>query len=151
MNYLTRNKIILYLAAIFAVGGITGGVVGWTGAKQRLFQPPSPKTICEHFRHSLQSELGLTPAQLLQLEPLLQKRATEMEAIHARTIQQFEEVIRTSNEEIAATLGLTPAQQAKLAEMEKKRQEFMRRRFKPPDGLPWPPKDAPRPPDGGPY
>jgi len=145
MNPLTRNKIILYLAAIFLVGGITGVVVGWTGAKQRMIGPPSPKKICDHFRHSLQSELELTPAQLRQLDPLLEKRAQEMEAIHSRTIQQFEELIRASNEEIATTLGLTPAQRAKLEEMEKKRQEFMRKRFRPPGEPPGPREGAPGP------
>ncbi len=138
MNRLTKNKIIFYLATIFAVGGITGGVLGWTGAKQRNMAPPSPRKICEDVRHSLQTELELTPAQLKQLDPLLEKRAREMEAIRVRTIQQFEELIRASNDEIATTLGLNAAQRAKLDEMEKKRREFMRKRGGPPGDHPPP-------------
>ena len=69
MNHLTKNKIILYLAAIFLVGGVTGGVLGWTGANRNRMEPPSPKGMCDHFRHQLKSELDLTPAQLQQLDP----------------------------------------------------------------------------------
>jgi hypothetical protein len=143
MNHLTKNKIILYLAALFLVGGVTGGVLGWTGAQQRSRTPPSPEGMCNQFKHKLKSELDLTPAQLQQLDPLLEKRVKNMETVHARTIQQFEEVIRASNEEIATTLGLNPSQRAKLEEMERKRQDFMRKRFRPPG-------EAPRPPANGP-
>ena len=150
MNRLTKNKIILYLATIFLVGGITGGVMGWTGAHQRIMAPPTSHDICENVRHRLQSELELTPAQVNQLDPLLEKRAKEMEAIHSRTIQQFEELIRASNEEIATTLGLNPAQKAKLQEMEKKRQEFMRKRSQPPGNPRGPRREEPGPPEGHP-
>jgi hypothetical protein len=148
VNHLTKNKIIVYLATIFLVGGITGGVLGWTGAHQRIMAPPSSHDICDHVFHSLQSELELTPAQLKQLGPILERRARDMEAIHSRTIQQFEELIRASNEEIATTLGLNPAQRAKLEEMEKKRQEFMRKRFRPPGNPPGPRRERPGPPEG---
>ena len=148
MNHLTKNKILVYLATIFLVGGITGGVLGWTGAQQRIMAPPSSRKICDHLRHSLESELDLTRAQLKQLDPLLEKRAREMEAIHSRTIQQFEELIRASNEEIATTLGLNPTQRAKLEEMEKKRQDFLRKRFRPPGNPPGPRKDGHGPPEG---
>jgi hypothetical protein len=130
MTQPTRNKIILYLATIFLVGGITGAVVGWTGARQRGMESPSPKKMCAHFRDRLRSDLALTPTQLERLDPLLEKRAQGMEAIHTRSIQEFEDLIRASNEEIAAALCLTPEQRAKLGEMEKRRQDFMRRKFK---------------------
>ena len=143
MKHLTKNKIILYLAAIFLVGGVTGGVLGWTGANRNRMEPPSPKGMCDHFRHQLKSELDLTPAQLQQLDPLLEKRANGMEALRSRTIQQFEELIRASNEEIATTLGLNSAQRAKLEEMERKRQEFMRKRFRPPGDPHKPPAPGP--------
>ena len=45
MSHLTKNKIIVYLAAIFLVGGVTGAVLGWTGAKERWSQPPDGKKI----------------------------------------------------------------------------------------------------------
>ncbi|MBI4326793.1 MAG: hypothetical protein HY674_16255 [Chloroflexi bacterium] len=136
MNLLTKGKIILYLAAIFVAGGISGGVIAWKEAKQEMSRPPSPKKMCAFFRERLQAELKLTADQVQRLEPLLEKRVQEMEAVHSRTIGQIDELFRASNEEIARTLGLTPEQRLKLDEMEKKRAEFMRKKFKPPEREP---------------
>ncbi|MEK7676259.1 MAG: hypothetical protein AAB676_10555 [Verrucomicrobiota bacterium] len=131
MNLLTKGKIISYLAAIFVAGGISGGVIAWKEAKQEMFKPPSSKKMCAFFRERLQAELKLSPSQMQRLEPLLEKRVLEMEAIHSRTVQQIDELFRESNEQIARALELTPEQRLKLDEMEKKRAEFMRKKFKP--------------------
>lgn len=133
MNLLTKGKIILYLTAIFVAGGISGGVIAWKEAKQDMFKPPSSKKMCAFFRERLQAELNLTPDQVRRLEPLLEKRVQEIEAVHSRTIEQIDELFRASNEEIVLALGLTPEQRLKLDEMEKKRAEFMRKKFKPPE------------------
>jgi Spy/CpxP family protein refolding chaperone len=135
MNYLTKSKIILYLALIFTAGGITGAVIGWGEAKQK---PPvvwDSKKMCSHFKSRLESELGLTPTQVQKLEPLLEKQVKAMEEIHARTVKEVEEVFRKSNQEIAAALQLTQQQQQKFAEMEKSRRDLKNRRSKPRDGL----------------
>jgi len=141
MSHLTKNKIIVYLAAIFLVGGVTGAVLGWTGAKERWWHPPDGKTICDRVRHRLQSELNLRPDQVREINPILEKRAKEMDAIHSRTIKEIEEIVRSSNERIVKVLD--SPQRTKFEEMEKKRQESMRNRFKPP-------QDALRAPDGAP-
>ena len=134
MSHLTKNKIIVYLAAIFLVGGVTGAVLGWTGAKERWSQPPDGKKICDHDRHRLQSNLNLRPDQMQQIDPILERRAKEMDAIHSRTIKEIEEIIHSSNENIVKVLD--PEQRTKFEDLEKKRQEFMRHRFKPPGAAP---------------
>ena len=53
-----------------------------------------------------------------------------------------------SNEEIIGLLD--ESQRAKFADLEKKRQEFMRNRFKPHGGPFGPRGDSPRPPEGPP-
>ena len=138
MSHLTKNKIVVYLAAIFLVGGVTGAVLGWTGAKERWWHPPDGKTICDHVRHRLQSELNLRPDQVREINPILEKRAKEMDAIHSRTIKEIEELIRSTNVEIAKVLG--PEQQQKLDQMEREREEFFRKRSHhgPPPGAPRP-------------
>jgi len=83
-----------------------------------------------------------------KIDPILEKRADGMEAIHSRTIKEIEELIRVSNEEIVGLLD--ESQRAKFADLEKKRQEFMRDRFKP-RGEPFRPRnDGPKPPEGPP-
>ena len=134
MSHLTKNKIIVYLAAIFLVGGVTGAVLGWTGAKERWSHPPDGKMICDHVRHRLRSDLNLRPDQMQQIDPILERRAKEMDAIHSRTIKEIEEIIRSSNENIVKVLD--PEQRTKFEDLEKKRQEFMRHRFKPSGAAP---------------
>jgi len=139
MTHLTKNKIILYLAIIFVAGGVTGAVISLAGAKHRGMGPPDPDKMCRNIRDRLQSELDLTPEQVRRLKPLLEKRVQEMETIHSRTVQEIEALIRKSNQEMAVALELTPTQKAKLEEMEKKRQEFMRKHSGPPGPPPGPP------------
>ena len=122
MNHLTRNKIILYLALIFVAGAVTGAMIGWGGAKEKSPRPWDHNKICSKLCDRMQSELSLTPAQVQRLEPLLEKRVKGVEEIRSRTVREIEELFRKSNQEIAVTLQLTPAQQAKLEQMEAKRQ-----------------------------
>ena len=123
MNYLTKGKIVLYLAAIFVAGGVTGAVISWRERGENKWIRPTPKGICDSFRDRLRSELGLTPQQLERLEPLLQKRVAIMEEIRSRTVKELEELIRTSDAEIADALNLTSDQRAKLQQMERERTE----------------------------
>ena len=123
MKYLTKGKIVLYLAAIFVAGGVTGAVIGWRETKETKWEPPTTKGICDYFRKRLQVELGLNADQVQQLEPLLQKRVKAMEEIRTRTVQQIDELLRTSDAEIADALKLTADQRAKLQEMGKNRRE----------------------------
>ena len=123
MKYLTKGKIVLYLAAIFVAGGVTGAVIGWREIKEKKWEPPTTKGICDYFRKRLQVELGLNADQVQQLEPLLQKRVKAMEEIRTRTVQQIDELLRTSDAEIADALKLTADQRAKLQEMGKNRRE----------------------------
>ena len=141
MKYLTKGKIVLYLAAIFVAGGVTGGVISWRESGEKKWKPPlTSKGICDSFRNRLRVELGLTPQQLERLEPLLQKRATTMEEIRTRTVKELEELIRTSDAEIADTLNLTSDQRAKLQELGKNRHEHFGKGRK---GGPSPPLQQP--------
>jgi uncharacterized membrane protein YqiK len=128
MKFLTKSKIILYLAAIFLAGGVTGAVIGWRETTEKNKERTTSKGICDVFRTRLRSELGLTADQLNQLEPLLQKRVKAMEEIRARTVQQIEELLRASDAEIAEALNLTDDQRAKLRLMEQDRREHSSKR-----------------------
>jgi hypothetical protein len=123
MKYLTKGKIVLYLAAIFVAGGVTGAVIGWRETREKEWIRPTQTKMCDYFRKRLQEELGLSADQVQQLEPLLQKRVKAMEEIHTRTVQQIDELLRTSEAEIADALRLTADQRAKLQEMGKNRRE----------------------------
>ena len=135
MNHLTKQKIVLYLATIFAAGGITGGAVAWGTARNKMFhpsqkalRPPSMRDACDHMKSRLQSRLNLTKEQLRKIEPILAQTAKEMEAVHRQSMEQIEQAIEKSNAEIAKEL--TAEQRVKLDEMEKERRDFLQKRFK---------------------
>ena len=123
MKYLTKGKIILYLAAIFVAGGVTGAVISWRETREKEWERPTQTKMCDWFRKRLQVELGLNANQVRQLEPLLQKRVKAMEEIRTLTVQQIDELLRTSDAEIADALKLTADQRAKLQQMGKNRRE----------------------------
>ncbi len=123
MKYLTKGKIILYLAAIFVAGGVTGAVISWRETREKEWERPTQTKMCDWFRKRLQEELGLDADQVRQLEPLLQKRVKAMEEVHSRTVLQIDELLRTSDAEIADALKLTADQRAKLQQMGKNRRE----------------------------
>ena len=123
MKYLSKGKIVLYLAAIFVAGGVTGAVLGWRETREKEWERPTQTKMCDWFRKRLQEKLGLNPDQVQQLEPLLQKRVKAMEEVHNRTVQQIDELLRSSDDEIAVALKLTADQRAKLQEMGKNRRE----------------------------
>ncbi len=128
MNQLTKRKVILYLAIIFVAGGISGAVIGWGSAREARSRPPTMGHMCDHMRKRLQSHLNLSPDQLQKIEPILQKTAKQMEAIHRKTIDEIERLLQQSNAEIAKELN--PDQIVKLEELDKERREYFSRRFK---------------------
>ena len=141
MKYLTKGKIVLYLAAIFVAGGVTGAVISLRESGENNRKPTlTSKGICDSFRNRLREELGLTPQQLERLEPLLQKRVTTMEEIRTRTVKELEELIRTSDAEIADALNLTADQRAKLEQMERRAREHFGKGHR---GGPSPPPQQP--------
>jgi Spy/CpxP family protein refolding chaperone len=127
MNSLTQSKIILYLAIIFVAGGITGTVIAWGSAKRKMADPPSMEKVCSSLQERLKTKLELTPDQLKKIQPILDQAAQEMQAIHGKTMEQIDQTVRRTHEEIAKELS--PAQKKKLAELDSERCEFMQKRL----------------------
>lgn len=132
MNYLTKNKIALYLAVIFMAGGITGTVIAWGSAKGKFSQPPSMDKVCTKMQDRLKSQLELTPDQLERIQPILDRTSQEMRAIHEKTMKEIDEAIQRSHAEIARELN--PEQRRKLEALQQERRELMEKRLKRPPG-----------------
>lgn len=129
----SKQKIAFYLSLIFVAGGIAGGSIAWTANNRK--QPevkrhkfPDTKGMCDFMRNRLQERVGLTAEQVEKIDPLLEQSARDIKAIHDKTLQDVEEVIRDTHAAIAATL--TPEQKGRLDELENERREFWRKHFK---------------------
>lgn len=129
----SKQKIGFYLSLIFLTGAIAGGSIAWTATARKKpevkrQQFPDTQGMCDFMRKRLQERVGLTPEQVQKIDPLLEQSARDIKAIHDKTLQDVEEVIRKTHSEIAATL--TPEQKVRLDEFENDRREFWRKHFK---------------------
>ena len=134
---LTKGKVILYLTAIFVVAAAAGTVAGYSLAKQK--RPPGPPRLQDmamHLRAKFQSKLELTPEQMAKLDPLLDQTFKEVGAAHLRNMRETGKLFDALNERMSEFL--TPKQQQALLEMDRKRQDFMRKHCKDPTNGPSP-------------
>lgn len=114
-----KSKAVAYVVSIFLVGGITGGVVAVGVNRHAQSAPPHSHDIAMHMRDRLTSSLDLTPGQLQQVNPILEKSSEEIQKIHAETMERVGSVMAGSYDQISALL--TPEQKVKLEQMQNER------------------------------
>ena len=130
MNPRLRN--ILIVVAIFIAGVVTGSVnsigVGQRLAEHRLRVDNLRSTLMD----ILQSELELTPEQVVRIEPLVNQACEEYRALTLETVQRVTRLVQAANGRIAREL--TPDQVARLERLEAERQALVRQKLEQ-DGL----------------
>jgi Spy/CpxP family protein refolding chaperone len=126
VNLLTKKTVVVYLAAVFAAGLLAGAAAGFSLGQRRAFAPPPrPREMAAHMCDDLRSRLHLSPEQVQQIEPILNQTAAELETVHATFGARISEILQKSNQRIAQLV--TPEQKVLLDEMERDRQQFLRR------------------------
>jgi len=126
MNYLTTNKVVVYLAVIFIAGGAAGAVITSRNTRREA-QPVSIDKICTRMQDRLIAKLGLTEAQITKLRPIFDRTAQELRAVQVKALGDSDEIIRKAHEQMAAEL--TADQKAKLAEFDQERRAWIQRRL----------------------
>src|SRR5437667_3685021 len=117
-------KVVLYAALIF-VAGLFIGVLAGPHMLRTFLHPPTPPEMSRHILARLQSRLSLTPEQTVQIKPLIEQTASDIDAIRSTTTKQVSDRIAETNSKIATFI--TPEQKAKLDQMETDRREHIRR------------------------
>jgi hypothetical protein len=115
----TRRTIILYLAGTFVLGAVAGGALGYQWGRQPVFKSFDRDEMRSRFCNRLVSDLGLSPAQRDQLDPILRQNMEEFEAVHRDHYSQIGVTIKRHRERIASIMS--PEQKAKYEAMEKER------------------------------
>ena len=131
MSRLTRKKAMLYLTAIFVAGTTVGFVAGHSLARRQALRPPQVGEMTQHMLARLQEHLKLTPTQLANIRPLVERNSAELDAIHRESWDQVSESFKKLNQQIAGYL--TIEQKKELAAMESVRRKFVRERCGPGD------------------
>ena len=121
MNNLLKWKVALYLTAIFAVGSVTGWMVGAKTTKVKMLSPPPPEEIGSRIRQGVHKELNLSPEQTKKVDAIIEQNSKEMKALFDAHLQRVRQVASNRNAQIAAVLD--PEQKSKFDELEKKRHE----------------------------
>jgi len=122
-----RWKVIAYAAALFIAGAISGAVASYHKAETQPLKVNRKSEIAEHIRHRLTTTLNLTPEQVKEIEPAIEKAAEELEASHRDCLNRISAAL--DNMHVAIGPTLTPDQKPKLKQFEAERHELMLKKY----------------------
>ena len=134
MNTTPKGKALFYMAAIFAIGllagGVAGGLTGYRFGTQRLSRPPTAEQMAASVKQRLQQERRLTAEQERQIAPMVDDFVVEMNVVHSNTVERAVTIIRSMHQRV--TEVLTPEQRDSLQRMQQEREAEFRRAAHPP-------------------
>jgi Spy/CpxP family protein refolding chaperone len=134
MNSSLRWKLILAFVLVFFAGIACGFFGAFHGARW-MFGHPHHGSVAEHMKRHLRAELNLTPQQMEQISPIVDRAASELEAKREQTMREVRNIFEETHRDI--TPFLTAEQQRKLVELEQRhRRRLHRHGFMPPPGPP---------------
>ncbi len=119
-------QVWLVLVAIFAVGGVSGGLVGYrmAGAGHRHPLPPPRDWVLRRVAR-IDRELKLTPEQRTHIQPIVQRNIDELTKAWRQSILGSREIVERMEREIAAEL--TPEQRTRMEQYRQERRERFRK------------------------
>ena len=132
MTRALKWRIAIGLLLVFLAGAATGVFAGAWHARSS-FKVRHGGMMGHHMRGHLARHLDLTPEQLREVQPILDRAAAELHTIRAETGERVAETMRRSHQGIAP--HLTEEQRAKLEKMKMRHLRIMKfkgRRHGPP-------------------
>lgn len=116
MSSSLKGKLLAGFVLVFIAGFAAGAFFGALQAQRRHFDFFRHHTLALRVRHRLQKRLHLTPEQMRQAEPIVDKTVQQLEAIRAETGKRVHETFVAADRELAPQL--TEKQRARLSQME---------------------------------
>lgn len=126
MSHFTQRKALSLLIAIFITGVVCGAIVGYGSGKQHAVQPTRQKEICDRTLKKLQTRLDLSPDQVAQIKPIVERNSASMQTIQRESWQRASDAVKRMNSQIAGYLSAE--QRTKLEAMENQRCENVRKK-----------------------
>jgi Spy/CpxP family protein refolding chaperone len=140
MNKSLRWKLILAFVLVF----LAGAACGFFGAMHRvhwIVRHEHPGSLAEHLKRHLQWELRLTPQQVQQVSPIIDRAASQLEAKRDQTMRDVHEIFEQAHQEVQPVLS--PEQRTRLEQMEKRHRHLLHQH-----GFMAPGQPPPPPPPG---
>ncbi|MFA5057832.1 MAG: hypothetical protein WC485_06935, partial [Opitutaceae bacterium] len=111
-------QICLTLIAIFAAGGVSGGLVAYRVAQRRVPHSPRIEAWGARQMERVAQELQLTPEQRERIKPIVKRNMEELARLRRESMRTVHEIIQRMETDIAAEL--TPEQRVKYEQILKK-------------------------------
>jgi Spy/CpxP family protein refolding chaperone len=132
MNRSLQWKLILAFVLVF-FAGVACGFFGAARGARWMFGHRHHGSVAEHMKRHLRTELKLTPQQVEQISPVIDRAASQLEAKREQTMREVREIFEETHRAISPFL--TAEQQTKLGELEERHhRRFHRHGFMPPPG-----------------
>ena len=98
--------LVLLLTGIFLVGAVSGAIVGLRMPRTVVAPPPPPpeKWADLHLKKAL-GKLDLTPAQLVEIEPIVRQRMKELGDFRMKYLEENRALRIQMEREVAAKLN----------------------------------------------
>jgi Spy/CpxP family protein refolding chaperone len=138
MNKSLRWKLILAFVLVF----LAGAACGFFGAVHvhHVFAQMDPGSMAQHMKQRLRGELKLTPEQMQQISPIIDRAASQLKTKREQTMRDVHEIFKQTHRDMQPFL--TPEQRTKLEQLEKRHRHLLHRH-----GFMAPGPPAPPPPD----
>ncbi len=129
-------KVVLILAGIFILGGVTGAFVTMRFGRPWIMHPPGPEQWTPKRLKLLTERLELKPEQVEQIRPIMRRNMEDIRRLRNESIVEAKMIFERMEREISDKL--TSEQRAKFDQMNKEFRErarkFMQDRMNRPPG-----------------
>jgi Spy/CpxP family protein refolding chaperone len=132
MNRALQSKLIAGFLLVFVAGGITGAFLGGSYARRHFLGLHRPERIGTQMKDRLRAELNLTPEQVANISPIIDKTASQLRDIRRDTGQRVHQIIAEAHRQMAATL--TDEQRQKLQQSEERQRGWRHHHLGEPPG-----------------
>jgi len=126
MNRALKWKLIVGFVLVFVAGGMTGAFLGASHARYLFFAQPHRGMMSQRMRDHYRAQLNLTPEQVAEISPIIDKTAAQLEQIRHETGQRVHELFTEAHREMGA--HLSDEQRTKLQAMEARHHQWMQNR-----------------------
>jgi Spy/CpxP family protein refolding chaperone len=137
MNKSLRWKLILAFVLVF-LAGVACGFFG-TLHTHYFFARMDSESMAQHMKQRLRAELKLTPQQMQQISPIIDRAASQLKTKREQTMRDVHEIFEQTHRDMQPLL--TPEQRTRLEELEKRHRHLLHRHGFMAHGAPPPPPD----------
>jgi Spy/CpxP family protein refolding chaperone len=123
MNKSLRWKLILAFVLVF----LAGAACGFFGALHAhyFFARMDPGSMAQHMKQRLRTELKLTPEQMQQISPIIDRAASELKTKREQTMRDVHGIFKQAHRDMQPFL--TSEQRTRLEELEKRHRHLLHR------------------------